>query len=233
MRSFLLKTAVTFGLAIWFSGFAWAHPDHEHVDEAPVEVPAGYALGDPNSPVTVYEFASVTCGHCKHFHEDIMPILKSEYVNTGKVRFEFRPYALNQLDTAIYALTECTPEDDFFEITDEVFANQDALIENANSGTALSYLLPLAEKHGLSGEEALMACINDTNMKQTLLASMESADAFGVTGTPSLIINGALKRADSDLKDPDKFRAYMDRIVAAATITVPTASESDYQLDSN
>lgn len=236
MFASLVKTIVFSACALAVSTIAMAQTEKTQTEA----VPAGYPLGEEDAPVTIYEFASVTCGHCKHFHDDIMPILKEEYINTGKVRFEFRPYALNQFDVAIYALTECTPADDFFEITYDVFETQDTLIALAQENKALDYLLPLATKHGIDGEDAFMSCVNDNANKATLQASMASADSYGVTGTPSLIVNGQLKRADSDLKDPGKFRAYMDRIVAAATATpaqptesVTRAIESVYQSPSN
>ena len=176
----------------------------------------GHVKGSADAPVTIVEFASVTCSHCKHFNDDLMPMVQEEFIDTGKIRLEFREYALNSVDVAIYAIAECAGEESFFPIVEEVFAVQQKLIKDAQDGKAYDYLIELAGRHGLETEEDLDACLSNPDMRQRLMDSMATGDEAGVTGTPSFLINGQLKRADSDFNSVDSLRAYLNRLVDAA-----------------
>jgi protein-disulfide isomerase len=81
-------------------------------------------LGDENAPVAVVEYASMTCGHCANFHKEAYPHLKSEYIETGKVRFIFREFPLDPVAAAAFMLARCAPEEKYFDIVDLMFEQQ-------------------------------------------------------------------------------------------------------------
>ncbi len=82
------------------------------------------ALGAANAPVTIVEYASMTCPHCANFHETIYPELKKKYVDTGKVRFIFREFPLDPLAAAGSMLARCAGKDKFFPLIETLFAQQ-------------------------------------------------------------------------------------------------------------
>ena len=89
----------------------------------------GFAIGNPNAPVKLIEFASLTCPHCRDFHEMAMPTIKGEYVAKGKVYYEFRNFVLNPADYGATMLARCQGPSAFFGLADAFFKNQQAWIE--------------------------------------------------------------------------------------------------------
>src|SRR5262249_38683054 len=87
--------------------------------------PPGYlAMGSADPPVTIVEYGSMTCPHCAHFHQTPYPELKKKYVDTGKVRFIFREFPLDQLAAAASMLARCAGKDKFFPLLEALFAQQ-------------------------------------------------------------------------------------------------------------
>ena len=82
------------------------------------------ALGDEKAPITVIEYASMTCPHCAHFSETTFPELKKRYIDTGKVRFMFREFPLDQLAAAGFILARCAGPDKYFPLIETLFAQQ-------------------------------------------------------------------------------------------------------------
>src|SRR5690606_17709602 len=81
-------------------------------------------LGDPNAPVTIVEYASLTCSHCASFHQETFGPLKEKYIDTGKVYFVFREFPLDPLATAAFMIARCTPEGSYFPMIETLFENQ-------------------------------------------------------------------------------------------------------------
>ena len=79
-------------------------------------------LGSEDAPLTIVEYASMTCGHCANFHKNTYPHLKKEYVETGKARFVFREFPLDPVASAAFMLARSVPEDKYFEVVDFMFA---------------------------------------------------------------------------------------------------------------
>src|SRR5947209_14674871 len=82
------------------------------------------ALGDPQAPITVIEYASMTCPHCAHFHLTTFPELKKRYIDTGKVRFVFREFPLDPVATGAFMLARCAGNDRYFALLDLLFHEQ-------------------------------------------------------------------------------------------------------------
>src|SRR5450830_1300041 len=84
-------------------------------------------MGDDKAPVTVIEYASMTCPHCAHFQETTFPELKKRYIDTGKVRYIFREFPLDSLAAAVFMLARCAGETDktrYFAMIDTMFRQQ-------------------------------------------------------------------------------------------------------------
>ena len=157
-------------------------------DELLVAGPLGdKALGDDNAPVTVVEYASMTCPHCGRFHRTTWAPFKEKYIDTGKVRFIFREFPLDASAFAVAMLARCAPADRFFDILDLYFATQDAWLQSQDRYNAL---LDLAKQAGFS-KESFDACLANQALFEGLdEVKNRGARKFGVTGTPTFFING-------------------------------------------
>ena len=86
-------------------------------------------LGSETAPVTIIEYASLTCSHCKSFHENTLPKLKSDFIDTGKVRYILREFAFDPVSKAGFMLARCVPEEQYFSFIDIFFAQQPKFFE--------------------------------------------------------------------------------------------------------
>jgi protein-disulfide isomerase len=166
------------------------------------------ALGDPNAPVTIVEYASMTCGHCANFHKTTWPVLKSEYVDTGKVYFILREFPLDPLAAAGFMLARNAPGERYFDVVDLLFERQQEWAFSDNPVEALS---TLSKQFGYSP-----ATFESTLKDQALLDNINAvrargAEEFKVDSTPTFFINGeAVKGAMT----PEGLRAKLDPLLA-------------------
>lgn len=149
-------------------------------------------LGDPNAPVTLIEYASVTCGACLQFHEEVLPSIKTDYVETGQVKFIFREFPTPPVDVAIagFATARCAGEDAYFDVIDDLFEAQVGIILAARQGAAGPALREIAGRHGVSSDEAFQACLTDATIRQDIADVIMSGEEFQVASTPTLILQG-------------------------------------------
>jgi len=173
----------------------------------------GHAKGAADAPVTIIEYASPTCIHCKDFHERVKPALDS-YVAEGKVRFIYRDYPLNQVDVAAYAVARCAGPDKFFDVLDDLFQNQAGIQAAAANGVVRTALYAVAQRHGISGSEEFDACIDNRQIRQAIADTMQTGDQYNIRGTPTFIINGKLHNFEGSLRTPEGFAGYVDELIA-------------------
>ncbi|MFT5775909.1 DsbA family protein [Hyphomonas sp.] len=181
---------------------------------APAEVTApavlGHVKGVEDAPLTIIEYASPTCSHCKDFHDNIMPTLEEKFISTGKVTFIFREFPLNDLDVAAYAIANCAGEDKFFDVLDDLFEHQSDIFAASKTGKIKDVFIEIAARHGIADTKALDACIANRSIRQRIADTMMTGDALGVKATPTFIVNGKVKPADDDVRSPEAFEAYLN-----------------------
>lgn len=149
--------------------------------------PEDHALGSADAPITIIEYASLTCPHCARFHQDTYPELKSQWVDSGKARFVFRHFPLDGLALRASALSECLEGERFFGFLDLLFSNQQAW---ASASDPIAALQGLAKQAGID-EATSGACIkDDVTITRVLTQRKEAADEFDINSTPSFVING-------------------------------------------
>lgn len=95
-------------------------------------------LGDRDAPVTMIEYSSLTCPHCAHFHTDVLPRIKKEYIDTGKVKLVLRDFPLNQPALIAAQIAHCVPEDRYFGFVSVLFETQAAWAISEDPAAALS-----------------------------------------------------------------------------------------------
>ncbi len=157
-------------------------------------------MGNPNAPVTIVEYASMTCPHCANFHETIFPELKKRYIDTGKVRFVFREFPLDPLAAAASLLARCAGGDKFFPMVETLFAQQNEW----RVQKPLQPLFAIAQQAGFT-QQSFDACLENQQMLQGLEeARTRATQKFNVQSTPSFFVNGKLFRGSLTLDELDK-----------------------------
>jgi protein-disulfide isomerase len=144
------------------------------------------ALGPADAPVTVVEYASMSCPHCAAFHETVFQPLKEKYIDTNKVRFIFREFPHNNPGYPPAMVARCAPEGRFFEVVDAYFDRQD---EWLNSPDIMQAIRDIAKEHGFT-DQTFDACVSNQALFEALKEGRDRGAAFGVTGTPTFFING-------------------------------------------
>lgn len=176
-------------LGIWPGGFRVLTPAHADASNEELMAPGPLgekSQGDPKAPVTLIEYAAVTCPHCADFFTHQFPEIKSKYIDTGKVLFIFREFPLNALDLAGFMLARCAGDDKYFPMVDTLFEKQREWVVQK----PLEPLLTIAKQAGLS-KETFDACLTNQKVEDGLKWVRErAAGKFGVTGTPTFFING-------------------------------------------
>lgn len=160
-------------------------------------------LGDDKAPVTIIEYASLTCPHCAHFFGTTFPKLKKDYIETGKVRYILREFPLNPLDAAAIMLARCAGKDDktkYYAMIDTLWSQQRTWVVEK----PLEPLKAIARQAGLS-EEQFNACLANQQLLDGLETSRQHAtDKLGVNSTPTFFINGDKKTGDLSIEDMAK-----------------------------
>lgn len=145
------------------------------------------ALGDVNAPVTVIEYASLTCPHCATFHNETWPTIKQNYVDTGKVRFIFRDVYFDQYGLWASMIARCGGEGPFFGYLTQLFGKQR---EWSRSDDIVGELQRIGRLGGLPAER-MQACLSDEALLNRLVADFQTnTTADNVNSTPTFIING-------------------------------------------
>jgi protein-disulfide isomerase len=198
---------------------AIAAPDGQAWTDQVVATPeGGFLMGNPNAPVKLVEYASLTCPHCKDFTAAASDPLREKYVKTGQVSWEFRNFVLNPLDVAATLLSRCQGPAPFFKLTEQAFADQDAWVQKLNAAgepelQRISGLpedqqfVALAKAAGLDQffrtrglpEAKINACLTDKAALQRIVALRDlGTNSDKVTGTPAFLINGTLQEGVYD-----------------------------------
>ena len=158
-------------------------------------------LGSPTAPITIVEYASLTCPHCAHFTDEVLPEIKKKWIDTGKVKLVLRDFPLD--DEAVHAsmIARCAPHDRFYAFIDTFFADQ------ANWAAAPDYqaaLSRLAELGGMSKDE-VDSCLKDATLENQVLASrLVAANQLGVNATPTFFVNGTKFTGAPTVEEFDK-----------------------------
>jgi protein-disulfide isomerase len=172
----------------------------------------GFRMGNPDAPLKLIEFGSYTCPHCRDFAAESAEPLKRDYVDTGKLSFEYRNYIRDPLDLTVALVVRCGGKDVFFAMSEQAFANQEAMfariqslsqgaLENALNAPPgerfvraadLAGLITFAQQRGIAADQA-KSCLSDGKAAQALADNVQKANGqYNITGTPTLILNGSV-----------------------------------------
>jgi len=154
---------------------------------ARAQQPDDRVLGNPDAPITIYEYGSLGCIHCADFDRNTLPALKRAWIDTGKARLIFRDFPLDQPSIRAAMLARCAPPEQFYAFVDVLFQQQAAWYTAGNVETGLSKIAKLG---GMS-DEKFKACMADDALRDRVLASrLQGEQQYHVQSTPTFIING-------------------------------------------
>lgn len=203
-RNLLLGSVAALGLGGWYmtsnrSSTTVAFPDAPLPGAANAQTTSGdvdtssitdMVIGNPDADVEVIEYASFTCPHCATFHNGAFKKLKSEYIDTGKIKFIYREVYFDRFGLWASLIARCGGEDKFFGIADLIYADQDGWSRAGDPAAIVGELRKIGRLAGLDND-TLEACLQDGDRAQALVAwYKENAEADGIDSTPSFVING-------------------------------------------
>jgi protein-disulfide isomerase len=145
-------------------------------------------LGKSDAPITIVEYASLTCPHCRHFTVDVLPKLKEKWIDTGKAKLVLRDFPLDEPALRAAMIARCAPPDRFYAFIDTFFGAQEQWVVASDYKAALARLALLG---GMS-KERFDACLADKSVEDKVLQSrLVATQQLGVNSTPTFFINGA------------------------------------------
>ena len=169
-----------------------------------------FVVGDKNAPVTIIEYASLSCSHCADFHNNTLDDLIKEYVDTGKARIVFRDFPFNYPALLGSMVLRCIPEDVRYDYMNALFQLQQKWVVRENAKSAQE-LYKIMQSGGMTKEE-FETCTNNVELENTILQALIAAqNEFNIQSTPSFLINGNLVEGNKSIKE---FRQIIDKILS-------------------
>ena len=152
----------------------------------------------------------MSCSHCANFHNDTLPDLKKEYIDTGKVKYAFRDFPYNYPALLGSMVMRCIPQEVRYDYMNALYKLQKHWVSQESDKTTQE-LYKIMQSGGMTKEE-FDSCINNTDLENKILQGiMDAQEEFGVKSTPSFLINGNLVAGNKSIKD---FRQIIDKILS-------------------
>ncbi|MCM0020920.1 MAG: DsbA family protein [Tagaea sp.] len=162
-----------------------------------------FVMGHPDAPVTLIEYASLTCPHCQRLHVDVMPRLKAEYIDTGRVRLVFRDFPLDRMALNAHMLARCAGPERFFAYLDVFFGQLQSWTSGSPEQMTQS-LRRLARLGGMSDAQ-MDQCLADPSVQAAVLnQTMIGEREHRVQATPTLVVNGTVHRGGMSFDELDR-----------------------------
>jgi len=179
--------AITTGVVPPLTTLAFAADTNPSPEDLAHAGPAGdIMIGSDKAPVTIIEYASMTCPHCAHFEETTLPELKKRYIDTGKVRYVMREFPLDALAAAGFMLARCAGPDKYETVVETLFAKQPDWVTQK----PIEPLMAIAKQFGFT-EESFNACLANQKVLEDIQAVRDHAvSKLGVNSTPTFFVNG-------------------------------------------
>ena len=168
-----------------------------------------FVIGNENAPITIIEYASMSCGHCADFHTNTLGLLKQEYVDSGKIRMVFRDYPFNYPALLGSMVVRCIPADVRYDYMNALFQLQPNWVNKENAKTTRE-LFKIMQSGGMTKEE-FDSCITNVDLENEILQGVIGAqNEFNIKSTPSFLINGMLVEGNKSIKE---FRQIINKIL--------------------
>jgi protein-disulfide isomerase len=158
-------------------------------------------LGSPDAPITIVEYASLTCPHCAHFENDVLPELKKKWIDTGKAKLVLRDFPLDELALQAAMIARCATPDRYYAYVDTFFAQQEKWMMARDRLDALARLAML----GGMGKNEFDNCLKDTTLENKIVEGrLIASKELDVNSTPTFFINGTKFTGAPTVEEFDK-----------------------------
>jgi len=169
-----------------------------------------FVIGNKDAPVTIIEYASLSCSHCADFHINTLPKIKQEFVETGVAKVVFRAFPTNYPALLGSMVLRCIPEEIRYEYLDALYKLQNSWVFR-DSNKTIQELYKIMQSGGMKKDD-FDNCIKDSDLENKILQGViEVQEEFKINSTPSFIINGKLLEGNKPIKD---FRQIIDKILS-------------------
>ena len=169
-----------------------------------------FIIGAENAPITIIEYSSLSCSHCANFHNDILADLKTEYIDTGKVRLIFRDFPFNYPALLGSMVLQCIPQDVRYDYMNALFQLQPTWVLSDNDKT-IQELYKIMQSGGMTKGE-FESCISNKDLEKKILQGViDAQNEFNIRSTPSFLIDGMLIEGNKTIKE---FRQIIDKILS-------------------
>jgi protein-disulfide isomerase len=168
----------------------------------------GYLMGNANAPIKLVEYGSLSCPHCAKLSNDGFRPLVDNYVDSGRVSYEFRSFAIHGIDVPLTVLARCGAPESFFGLVEQIYRNQEAMMTRAQQGDAQAQaaanlprnqqMVAMAQAYGLIdffaqrgiAVDQAKACLANTAAAEEVAKQADTYGKAGIDSTPTLIVNG-------------------------------------------
>ena len=169
-----------------------------------------FVIGDEDAPITIIEYASMSCSHCANFHKNTLPELKTEYIDTGKVRMVFRDFPFNYPALLGSMMLRCIPNEVRYDYMNVLYQLQSKWV-NRDPSVTKKELYKIMQSGGMTKDE-FDSCYSNLDIENEILeAVMAAQNDFNIRSTPSFIVNGNLVEGNKNTKE---FRQIIDKILS-------------------
>ena len=169
-----------------------------------------FVIGDESAPITIIEYASLSCSHCADFHTNTLETLKEDYIDSGKVRFIFRDFPFNYPALLGSMVLRCIPEDVRYDYMNALFQLQTNWVDKESTKTTQE-LFKIMQSGGMTKEE-FDTCITNVDLENKILQGVIGAQSeFNIQSTPSFLVNGILVEGNKSIKE---FRQIINKILS-------------------
>ena len=205
MKKYILNNLLSyfFGFFLIFSPLAFAESVLDVTEK-------DFIMGVENAPITIIEYASLSCSHCADFHINTLPELINEFVDTGKARIVFRDFPFNYPALLGSMVLRCVPRDIRYEYSNALYHLQSKWVLRENAKTTQE-LYKIMQSGGMT-KERFNECIDNVELENEILNGLMAAQSeFNIKSTPSFLVNGILIEGNKSIKD---FRQIIDKILS-------------------
>jgi len=190
-----------------------------------VEAPDDHVLGSEDAALTLMIWASVTCPHCSNWFTKEWPVIKTDLVETGKLRVVFRefPTAPGNLAMAGFSLAACAPTEDYFSVIEYQMKEQSNILEAARDGRGAEAYQEIAKLAGMTTNEAMTSCLRNPDISAQIIDNANRAKLAEINSVPGFLING--QRYKGPL-DAESFVKLINEMDAKGIATLPKDSSA-------
>ena len=187
------KFKLPFALVLLFSFFCLSFTDARARIVDTIEALKEKKIGTEEANIEIIEFASLTCGHCAKFHNEVFPKIKKEFIDTGKVSFIYQDFPLDKFALKASVIARCSGEKEFFSFLKVLYSKQK---DWTRTEDPFRSLLKIAKLGGLKNEE-IKVCVGNKSIEDGILKQrLNASKKFDIKATPTMYINGEKYECD-------------------------------------